>query len=67
MNPTDYLHRISTARSAKPAATSQDAYSQVDRMAKTTSGPFMTKASDGSSDARKEMAETAEVSEDRPL
>jgi hypothetical protein len=45
MKQNDYLNRIATARSTKSSRTSEDAYAQVDRMAKSTSGPFTTKAS----------------------
>ena len=53
MSKDSYLSRISTARSTKSSRTSQDAYAQVDRMAKSTSGRFKTKASDDSSDGPK--------------
>lgn len=53
MNKAPYLNRIATARLERPATTSQDAYAQVDRMAKSMSGPFTTKASVVSSDGRK--------------
>ena len=48
-NPT-YLTRIAIARSLRPSRSSESAYAQVDRMAKSTNDPFMTKASDGLSD-----------------
>jgi len=44
-----YLARIAIARSKKSFTTLEDAYAQVDRMAKSTSGPFRMKTSDGSS------------------
>jgi hypothetical protein len=53
MNQNSYLNRIATARSARPATTSQDAYAQVDRMAKSTNGQFTTKVSVVSSGGRK--------------
>jgi hypothetical protein len=53
MNEIPYLNRIATARLARPAMTSRDAYAQVDRMAKSTSGPFTTKVSDVSSVGQK--------------
>ena len=53
MNQHPYLTRVATARSARPATTSQDAYAQVDRMAKSTNGQFTTKASVVSSGGRK--------------
>jgi hypothetical protein len=56
MNEIPYLSRIATARLARPATTSRDAYAQVDRMAKSTSGPFTTKVSDVSSVGRKKRA-----------
>ncbi|MES2661324.1 MAG: hypothetical protein V4689_22075 [Verrucomicrobiota bacterium] len=62
MKQTDYLTRIATARSTKSSATSEDAYAQVDRMAKSTNGPFMTKASVGSSHGRKKPADSSKDS-----
>lgn len=49
MSQNSYLNRIATARSTRPATTSQDAYAQVDRMAKSTNGQFTMKASGDSS------------------
>jgi hypothetical protein len=45
MNKNSYLNRIATARSKMSTRTSQDAYAQVDRMAKSTNGRFTTKVS----------------------
>jgi len=49
MSKPDCLSRIVIARSTKSLRTSQDAYAQVDRMAKSTSGQFTTKVSVASS------------------
>lgn len=53
MNKNPYLSRIATARLERPATTSQDAYAQVDRMVRSMSGQFTTKASAVSSVGRK--------------
>ena len=62
MNKTNYLFRIATARSTKSSATSEDAYAQVERMAKSTNGPFTTKASDASSLGQKKAVDSSKVS-----
>ncbi len=62
MKQTDYLTRIATARSTKSSRTSEDAYAQVDRMAKSTNGPFTTKASDASSPGPKKAGDSTKAS-----
>ena len=58
MSKNDYLSRIGTARSTKSSRTSQDAYAQVDRMAKSTTGRFTTKVSYVSLDGQNKQGDS---------
>lgn len=53
MNKLSYLNQIAIARSSMPMTTSEEAYAQVERMAKSTNGPFTRKVSVASSSGRK--------------
>ena len=53
MNKDNYLTRIATARMQKSSRTSADAYAQMDRMARSTSGRFTMKVSGDSSPGAK--------------
>ncbi|GAA5116398.1 hypothetical protein JIN84_19050 [Luteolibacter yonseiensis] len=58
MSQNDYLSRIAAVRATKSSRTSQEAYDQVDRMAKSTVGGFVTKAADTPPDGRKQQKKT---------
>lgn len=62
MKQNNYLNRIATARSTKSSRTSEDAYAQVDRMAKSTSGLFTTKVSAVSSHGQTKPDDSTKVS-----
>lgn len=61
MSKPDYLARIAIARSQKSSRSSADAYAQVDRMAKSTSGASTTRASGESSLWPKSAGATTKV------
>ncbi|MFM2196601.1 MAG: hypothetical protein RLZZ505_33 [Verrucomicrobiota bacterium] len=62
MKDRPYLSRIAIARSTKSSRSSESAYAQVDRMAKSTNGPFTTKVSEGSGLGRKKTVATTRIS-----
>ena len=63
MDSKAYLRKMAAARAKRSETTSEAAYAQVDRMMKTTNGPFTTKASAVSSDGpKKENASSKDSS-----